>query len=88
MTTTVQYTMPINIVQDNAETIATKKQLAKRQAFALLNTELEDDATYVIRTSGTWKANKPDLDQDGKPVITGDGVFTYRITAVQWSEQR
>lgn len=84
MSIKVQYTTPINIVQDNAETIATKKQFAKRQAFALLNTELADDTTYVIRTEATYTPSRPLFNGPDAPIVPGAGVFTYRITAIEW----
>jgi len=85
-TTNVQYSIPINMLHDDADRIAQKMQFAKRQAFALLNTELADDATYIIHTSGAYSFNQPDLDHTGNPVVTGDGVYTYRIRAVAWVE--
>ena len=80
----VQHTIPINIVHDTAETIAIKKQFAKRQAFAALNTELADGTTYVLTTSGAWKANIPSLDEAGNPIVTGDGTYVYKITYHEW----
>lgn len=82
----VQYTVHINIIHDNLDVIATKKQFAKRQAFAALNTELQDDTVYVIRTSGKWVANEPPLQISGEPLVTGDGIYTYAIRYMEWSK--
>lgn len=91
MTTTtgfVQYSTPINIIHDPLDVIASKKQFVKRQAFALLNTELDDDTTYVIRTSCKWIASVPPVVLPGEPFGIGIGTYTYRITYRQWSNEQ
>lgn len=84
----VQHSIPINIIHDTLEVIATKKQYAKRAAFAALNTELADDTTYVIRTSAEYKPNVPPLAINGEPLVTGDGTFTYAIRYVEWGDKQ
>lgn len=80
----VEYSVPINIVHDNAETIATKKQFAKRQAFALLNTEMQDNAIYVIHTEILYAPSRPPFVEEDAPFVPGAGVLIYRIKFIAW----
>ena len=85
----VQYSIPINMLHDTPDAIATKRQYAKRQAFAALNTELADDTTYVLHTSQKWVAVSDPLGLDEMPIFgRGDGTYTYTITYQAWSEEQ
>lgn len=85
MSSIVEYRHAINIIHDSVEAIAAKKQFAKRQAFALLNTELAEDTTYVLRTHAQWVADADPLGIEGMPIFgRGDGTYTYRITYEEW----
>lgn len=83
----VHYSVPINIIHDSVAAIATKKQFAKRQAFALLNTELADDTTYMLHTSQKWVAASDPLGLEETAIFgRGDGTYTYTINYAAWSE--
>lgn len=65
-------------ITDNEDVRRTKRQFAKRQCFAALNTQMTEDTTYMLKARAhEWRLV---CDQ------SGDSVYTYLIVAIPTAE--